>query len=155
MCNCIVQLDCGALLFTLHNVGSMILNVSSRLFTLYTQYLTSAHSASSPGKISSLVSASKAAKLTARLYDTLEDKRLGPQYASKRSSTAEDAQAAPPATKRPAAAADSAQNGVKKMRWDQPSPAAAAPAPAPAAPAAGLGAAGAKGPLTPQQVSSS
>ena len=77
------------------------------------------------GKISSLVDSSKAAKLTKRLYETLEEKRLGPQYDSKRSSGG--AETAPPAAKRPAAPADSAaQNGVKKMRWDQP---AAAPRP--------------------------
>ena len=96
-------------------------------------------SAYSPGKISSLVDSSRAAKLTARLYDTLEEKRLGPQFASRRSPDAGGAE--PAAAKRAAAPADTAQNGVKKMRWDQPT------APAPAAPAAGD-----KAPLTPQQV---
>ncbi|XP_043218928.1 U4/U6 small nuclear ribonucleoprotein Prp3-like isoform X1 [Amphibalanus amphitrite] len=100
-------------------------------------------------KLSSLVDPAKANKLTTRLYETLEEKRLGPQYSSKRSSAAAETT---PAAKRPAApAADPPQNGAaKKMRWDQP---AAAPAPAPAVPpAAGAGEAGGKAPLTPQQI---
>ena len=98
-----------------------------------------------------MVDPSKAAKLTARLYETLEEKRLGPHHGPKCSATV--AETAQPAAKRPAAAADqsaqSAQNGVKKMRWDQPATPAVASAPVAAtAPAAEA----AKAPLTPQQV---
>ncbi|XP_037068827.1 uncharacterized protein LOC119090138, partial [Pollicipes pollicipes] len=76
----------------------------SSVVTALTSYINAGYSKDkTTSKISSLIDASKAAKLTARVYDLLEEKRLGPKFAAKR----------------PGAAPDATENGAKKMRREE------------------------------------